>query len=123
MPLSSDLVSQFVKVTREEKQKKEAVVYGTIKLHEGVQYVQLDGSELFTPFSTTTDTLNGERVTVMIKNHNAVVTGNISSPSAKKSTNTTILNYIPNPESKTPAARPSFFNFFASSSVGLRAKR
>lgn len=86
MPLSSDLVSQFVKVTREEKQKKEAVVYGTIKLDKGVQYVQLDGSELLTPFSTTTDTLNGERVTVMIKNHNAVVTGNISSPSAKKST-------------------------------------
>ena len=86
MPLSSDLVSQFVQVTKEEKQKKEAVVYGTIKLHEGVQYVQLDGSELLTPFSTTTDTLDGERVTVMIKNHNAVVTGNISSPSAKKST-------------------------------------
>ena len=86
MPLPSDLVSQFVQVTKEEKQKKEAVVYGTIKLHEGVQYVQLDGSELLTPFSTTTDTLDGERVTVMIKNHNAVVTGNISSPSAKKST-------------------------------------
>lgn len=86
MPLSSDLISQFVQVTKEEKQKKEAVVYGTIKLHEGVQYVQLDGSELLTPFSTTTDTLDGERVTVMIKNHNAVVTGNISSPSAKKST-------------------------------------
>lgn len=83
MPLSSDLISQFVQITKQGKQKKESIVYGTIKPLNGKQYVQLDGSELLTPFSTTADVVDGERVAVMIKDHTAVVTGNISSPSAR----------------------------------------
>lgn len=83
MPLSSDLISQFVRMTKYEKQKKESIVYGTIKSSNGKQYVQLDGSGLLTPFYTTTDVVDEERVAVMIKDHTAVVTGNVSSPSAR----------------------------------------
>lgn len=84
MALSKDLISQFVKITNDDKKiKGETFVYGTIVEYKGDKYVQLDGSELLTPISTTTDTKAGERVTVMIKNHSATVTGNVSSPSAR----------------------------------------
>lgn len=83
MALSSDLISQFVQVTKDDKTKKETTVYGTIVEYEGNKYVRLDGSELLTPISSTADAIDGERVTVMIKNHNAIVTGNMSSPAAR----------------------------------------
>lgn len=84
MALSSDLISQFVKITNDKSKKKtESIVYGTTVEYNGSMYVRLDGSDLLTPISTTTDMKAGERVTVMIKNHAAVVTGNISSPSAR----------------------------------------
>ena len=84
MGLSSDLISEFVKVTKDdEKPKSETIVYGTTVVYEGSTYVKLDGSELLTPVSTTSSTENGERVTVMIKDHTATITGNMSSPSAR----------------------------------------
>ena len=84
MSLSSDLISQFVKVNKEDKtEKKESTVNGTTVEYNGSTYVKLDGSDLLTPISTTTDTKPGERVTVLIKNHTATVTGNISSPAAR----------------------------------------
>lgn len=84
MALTSDLISEFVKVNRDEVEVKQAsIVYGTIVVNENKKYVKLDGSDLLTPVSATTEAENGERVTVMIKNHEATVTGNISSPSAR----------------------------------------
>ena len=86
MALSSDLISQFVQITQEKKESKETTVYGTIVEYDGGKYVRLDGSDLLTPISTTADALDGERVTVMIKDHTALVTGNVSSPSARTDT-------------------------------------
>lgn len=88
MALSNDLIKQFVKATKDDsKTKKESTAYGTIvvKMEDGkeVKYVKLDGSEYLTPISSTTNVVNDERVTVMIKDHAAIVTGNISSPSAR----------------------------------------
>lgn len=84
MRLSSDLIAQFVKVTNDNTSaKKETTVYGTIVEYEGKNYVQIDGSELLTPITTTANMKPGERVTVLIKNHSATVTGNLSSPSAR----------------------------------------
>lgn len=84
MSLSSDLISQFVKVTKDDKKTaKETTVYGTTVEYNGSMYVKFDGSDLLTPVSTTTDAQPGERVTVMIKNHTATVTGNVSSPAAR----------------------------------------
>lgn len=84
MNLSSDLISQFVKITKDDsKNKNETTVYGTTVDYNGSIYVKLDGSDLLTPISTTADTKAGERVTVLIKDHTATVTGNITSPAAR----------------------------------------
>lgn len=84
MSLSSDLLSQFVKITIDNKPvPTESTVYGKVKNIDGRAYVQIDGSDLWTPVVTTVDVKDEERVTVMIKNHTATVTGNLSSPAAR----------------------------------------
>lgn len=84
MELSSELVSQFAKLAKDNKEiKKETIVYGTTVMYNNAMYVKLDGSDRLTPISTTADVKAGERVTVMIKNHTATVTGNMSSPAAR----------------------------------------
>lgn len=84
MALSVDLISEFVKATNDKTQEKnESIAYGTIVEKDGEKYVMLDGSDLLTPAAMTADALPGERVTVLLKNHKATVTGNISSPSAR----------------------------------------
>ena len=87
MVLPSDLISEFVEVTNDKTEiKKETTVYGTVVVQGDSKYVRLDGSDLLTPISLMADVDDGERVAVMIKNHSAIVTGNISSPSAKYET-------------------------------------
>jgi hypothetical protein len=87
MNLSSDLISQFVKVTNDKTEiKKESTVYGTAVEYENAMYVKIDGSDILTPVETTAEMHDGERVTVTIKNHTAMVTGNISSPAARSDT-------------------------------------
>ena len=87
MDLSNDLISQFVKITNDDKKKSgESTVYGTVVEYNGEMYVKIDGSDLLTPVETTADFKPDERVTVMIKNHSATVTGNISSPAANEGT-------------------------------------
>lgn len=84
MALSNDLISQFVKITKDNTPKvTEATMYGTVVKNGSIISVQLDGSDVLTPVSTTTNVEDGERVTVLIKNHAAVITGNITSPSAR----------------------------------------
>lgn len=84
MQLSKNLVTEFVKITNaQSKPKNETMVYGNVVKNGESTYVQLDGSDILTPVLTTADTHNGERVTVLIKNHTATVTGNISSPAAR----------------------------------------
>lgn len=94
MALSHELISQFAKIVKEDKkQSSESTVYGTVVTDgNGNKYVKLDGSDQLTPLSdderpsadsTTTSANAGERVSVLIKNHTATVTGNISTPSAR----------------------------------------
>ena len=84
MELSNDLVSKFVKATKDSDEKNtESTVYGTTVLYNDRMYVKLDGSDLLTPITKTTNVKENERVTVMIKDHTATVTGNITSPSAR----------------------------------------
>ena len=95
MALSSELVSQFVKATKDEPQTKtESTVYGTICEYNGEKYVQLDGSELLTPISATAEADDGERVTVTIKNHTAIVNGNLTSPAARNESVRELSNKI-----------------------------
>ena len=84
MALTNELIYEFVKATKDEAPKStETTVYGTTVEYNGSIWVQLDGSDRYTPVSTTTDMKAGERVSVTIKNHTATVTGNLSSPAAR----------------------------------------
>lgn len=84
MVLSDELVSQFAKLMKPEEDKtQESTLYGKFVIHNGKKYVQLDGSELLTPVEQTATAKEGDRVSVTIKNHNATVTGNYSSPAAR----------------------------------------
>lgn len=94
MALSHELISQFAKIVKDnKKQSAESTVYGTIITDgNGNKYVKLDGSDQLTPLtdnerpsadSTTASANDGERVSVLIKNHTATITGNVSSPSVR----------------------------------------
>lgn len=84
MALSNELIMRFVRATKDPAAAKtESTVYGTLVESDGQKYVKFDGSELLTPVESTSDARDGDRVTVMIKNHTATVTGNLTSPSAR----------------------------------------
>lgn len=94
MALSHELISQFAKIVKyDKKQSAESTVYGTVVTDgNGNKYVKLDGSDQLTPLtdnerpsadSTTASVNEGERVSVLIKNHTATITGNVSSPSVR----------------------------------------
>lgn len=100
MNLSSELISQFAKITNDNKSKKteEVTLYGEVYEMEETIYVKFDGSEELTPVTTimekdeTGETTNfkygaasvksGDRVSVSLKNHSATITGNLSDPPA-----------------------------------------
>lgn len=83
MPLSNELVSDFVKLVKNnEKKTSEETLYGTAVQYNDQIYVRLDGSDRITPVNTTTNVRVGDRVMVLLKNHTATVTGNLTSPSA-----------------------------------------
>ena len=86
MVLPNELISKFVKITRDDKKtKSETTVYGKIVESDGAKYVHLDGAEenQLTPAIMTVDAKDGDRVSVLIKDHTATVTGNITSPAAR----------------------------------------
>lgn len=100
MSLSSELISQFAKITNDEKPKKseEATLYGEVVELEEMICVRFDGAEELTPVTTivekddTGEIINykygaasvksGDRVSVSLKNHSATITGNLSDPPA-----------------------------------------
>lgn len=84
MGLTNDIISEFVKSTKDEqKQKSETTVTATTVEYDGRIYVKIDGSDVLTPVSKTVDVKADERVTVVIKDHQANITGNLSSPAAR----------------------------------------
>ena len=85
MDLSNNLVSQFVKITNDREkqtQQQQSKLFGTVAIYDGKQYVQIDGSDLLTPADSTVHIKDGERVTVTINNHTAIIDGNVSDISA-----------------------------------------
>lgn len=87
MELSSELISQFARITNDEPTVNEgSTVYATYRLQCESAYVQIDGSDTITPVATTAGAKSGDRVTVLVKDHKAIVTGNLTDPSANKST-------------------------------------
>lgn len=85
MKLSNNLVRQFAKAVNGGKKTTadSSLVMGTVEKSGDKTYVKIDGSDSRTPVASTTDVLDGERVTVVIKNHEAFIIGNFTSPSAR----------------------------------------
>lgn len=105
MALSHELLSQFAKlVTKNDSSDSESTVYGTIVVDgNGNKYVKLYGSDQLTPLNTDTSISadsavanfnEGERVSVLIKNHTATITGNVSSPAARSDDVTDLGNKV-----------------------------
>ena len=68
MALSNELLSQFAKIVKPEKEtNKEVTVYGTLGASKWNTYVQIDGSDILTPVYSTANASDGDRVTVMVK--------------------------------------------------------
>lgn len=85
MALSNDLAMQFARATNNKtKTPTESTVYGTAVLYDGAMYVRLDGSDVLqpTPVESAVTMQPGDRVAVLIKNHSALVTGNMTDPAA-----------------------------------------
>lgn len=83
MQLSADLVSKFVKATKDTKTQDGTTMYGTVVMQNCTPYVRLDGSEILTPVTSMADVHSLERVMVLVKDHTATIMGNVSSPSAR----------------------------------------
>lgn len=86
MAISNRIVDKFVKATKNDKNiKKEKTVYGSIvEYKDGTYYAQIDGAttDNLIPISRLTSNVQtGEKVIIMIKDHTAIVTGNVSKPS------------------------------------------
>lgn len=94
MALSKDLVNQFVKLTTQQERPKEVTVNGTYKKINNEEFVQIDGSDIWTPVNSTVDAEDDDRVQVLIKNHQATITGNITSPAARSKDVTTIKDEV-----------------------------
>ena len=98
MGLSNDLISQFAKITNDQKVSRidEVTLYGEVVKCEDTIYVKFDGSQELTPVTTVTErdeegnitnfkygaasVKTGDRVSVLLKNHSATITGNLSDP-------------------------------------------
>ena len=95
MAISNNLVSKFVKATKTDTKntKKEKTVYGKIVARDNmIYYALLDGATYdnskwpdktgLIPISRFTSDVNvNDKVVIMIKDHTAIVTGNVSNPS------------------------------------------
>lgn len=86
MGISNELARRFAKSTVDKsKDTSGKTVTGTAVQYNGSMYVQIDGSDQLTPIiSSTVGMKDGDRVTVLIKDHTTTVTGNTSSPSVNQ---------------------------------------
>ena len=98
MALSNELISEFAKITNDAKTSRidEVVLYGEVVKCDDTVYVRFDGSDELTPVTTVTEkdetgeivnfkygaasVKTGDRVSVLLKNHSATITGNLSDP-------------------------------------------
>ncbi len=84
MALSNQIASQFAKLVTDNKKNTEgSTLNATYKKIGDIEYVQLDGSDILTPVTSTVVAEQDDRVKVLIKDHMATIIGNITSPSAR----------------------------------------
>ena len=87
MKLPQSLLDEFAKVTNDTTPTNtEKTVYGTYSVNQsGKAFVMLDGAQSATPVANAMDAKSGDRVAVRIKDHQAVVTGNLTMPASARS--------------------------------------
>lgn len=93
MALSSSVLREFAKEAvggyydTQTATSTNKEVTGTACEYNGKIYVQMDGTDQLTPIQSSTVGMKaGDRVTVLIQDHTARVTGNVTDPSSQKST-------------------------------------
>lgn len=86
MNLPQSLLDEFAKVTNDTTPTNtEKTVYGTYSVNQnGKAFVMLDGAQSATPVANAMDAKTGDRVAVMIKDHKAVVMGNLTMPASAR---------------------------------------
>lgn len=100
MAVSSELISEFAKITNDWKASRidEVTLYGEVIEYQDMICVKFDGTEEITPVTTVVEkdeqgnitnykygaasVKTGDRVSVNLKNHSATITGNLSDPPA-----------------------------------------
>lgn len=100
MGVSNELISQFAKITNDQKTNRidEVTLYGEVIEYQDMICVKFDGTEEITPVTTVVEkdeqgnitnykygaasVKTGDRVSVNLKNHSATITGNLSDPPA-----------------------------------------
>lgn len=93
MGLPTVLINQFAKSTNDTKNElKIETLYGKAKIVDGKQYVQLDGSDLLTPCTSSVTLKNDDRVIVSVGRHEAVITGNLTGPAVNEGDVTGIVD-------------------------------
>ena len=95
MGLPNDVISEFCDtVVVDDRRPSESTVNGTTVRYNGQIYVKIDGSDQITPVSSTSTVDANQRVTVLIKNHQATITGNLTDPSASNNTVTEVSETV-----------------------------
>ena len=95
MNLPKNLIKEFAKVTNDSKKEPSEVYrYGKIVMHGSNPYIKIDGADTETPVDTTCHVDDGDRAMVLIKDHTATVTSNISNPTAGSKQVEKIDNFI-----------------------------
>ena len=82
--LSRNIIKRYVEVVASEKITSDSeTAYGTVVSVGEELHVMIDGASASTPVSSNIDLKDGDRVLVLIKNHEAIVIGSPSSPTAR----------------------------------------
>lgn len=82
MNIPDKLLNDFKTIVAASSQvkPKRTQAYGTIVDSNGEMFVKIDGSDLLTPFVSTVEVGNGDRVMITFDNHTAIITNNITTP-------------------------------------------
>lgn len=96
MALPDEVVTSFAKLMNEpvDTPAKETTLYGTARVDGDSNYVRFNGSEYYTPVVTSAELKTGDLVTVTVKDHSAIVTNNLTSPSASKDSVDELGTYV-----------------------------
>lgn len=82
--LSRNIIKRYIEVVAPEKITSDSeTAYGTVVSVGEELHVMIDGSSVSTPVSSNIDLKDGDRVLILIKNHEAIVIGSPSSPTAR----------------------------------------